>query len=282
MIRIITDSACDLTRAEAAALNIDILPLKVTFEDEDYLDGIDIDHDTFYSKLIETDVLPHTSQVNPFDYEKKFEEITANGDTVICITLSSKLSGCYQSACIAADEFEGKVFVIDSLNACVGQRILVERAIALREEGLTAEEISSTLEKERHNICLIGLLDTLEYLKKGGRISPAVAAACKLLSIKPVITIDKGAVELLGKARGSKNGCNKLTEYIEKSNGIDFTKPFCLAYSGLSDHLLKKYIEDSKALYRDFKGEIPVSSIGSAIGTHIGPGAIALAYFKKA
>lgn len=281
MFKIITDSAADFFLYEAKDLNIGILPLKITFGDDEYLDGVTISHDEFFEKLLETGDLPHTSQITPYEYSSVFAEATANGEEVVCITLSSKLSGCYSSAVVASDDFEEKVFVVDSENACIGQRILVEMAVLLRDKGLTASEAVAILNEEKKKICLVALLDTLEYLKKGGRISSAVAIAGTLLSIKPVITIKDGEVALLGKARGSKKGNNLLTEFIDKAGGIDFNKPYHLAYSGLTDIMLKKYVEDSHILYEAETDNLPASSIGAAIGTHIGPGAIAAAFFKK-
>lgn len=280
-IKILTDSACDMTQEEAKKIHVEVLPLKILFGTEEYLDGISLSHEQFFEKLIETDELPHTSQLSPFEYENAFRKITETGDTAICITLSSELSGCYQSACIGAEEFGDSVKIVDSQNACIGQRILTELAAMLRDEGKSADEIVARLNEEKKNIRVIALLDTLEYLKKGGRISAAAAMAGSLLSIKPVVSIKEGKVALLGKARGSKNGNNLLTEFIQKEGKIDFQKPLCLAYSGLSDKLLQKYMNDHTFLYQDYKAQLPISLIGSAIGTHIGPGAIAIAFFKK-
>lgn len=128
---------------------------------------------------------------------------------------------------------------------------------------------------------VLALLDTLEYLKRGGRISKTAALAGNLLSIKPVITIADGEVAVLGKARGSKNGCNMLREEIAKCNGIDFSMPLCLGYTGLEDSLLQKYIEDNTDLWKSYVEELPISSIGSTIGTHTGPGGICVAFFSK-
>lgn len=280
MVRILSDSGCDMTLEYAKSLGVEIVPLKVSFGDELYKDAYDIDHDTFFEKLIESDVLPQTSQVTPFEYEEFFAKGNEE-DEIICITISSKLSGCYGSAVIAAEDSNRSIFVVDSLNACVGQRILVERAVQLRDEGLSGAEIAKALDEEKKNIRIIALLDTLEYLKKGGRISAAAAMAGTFLSIKPVICISEGEIKVLGKARGSKNGCNMLTEFIKKEGPISFDKPYCLAYSGLSDKTLRKYINDSAALYEDRveKEKLPISSIGSAIGTHIGPGGIAVTFF---
>lgn len=281
-IRIITDSACDISQDEAQKLGITVIPLTVSFGEEVFKDGLTLDNHGFYRKLIETDVFPKTSQVPPFEYEEYFRKARENGDTVLCITLSSKLSGSFQSANIAAEEVGEGVYVVDSLNVTVGQRILILLALKLIEDGKSIEEVVSSLIDERKNIHLIALLDTLEYLKKGGRISATVAAAGALLNIKPVISVTDGEISFLGMARGSKNGNNKLVELVKKENGINFNKPLCLAYTGHSKELLEKYIEDSKALYEDYDspdGSLPVSTVGATIGTHVGPGAIALAFF---
>lgn len=281
-VRIITDSASDISQAEARELGIDVLPLKTIFGDEEYSDGVTLDHAAFYHKLIESDVMPTTSQIAPVEYEENFRAALEAGDEVLCITISSKLSGCYQSANIAAEEFSGKVTLVDSLNVAIGERILVQLALQLRDEGQSAREIAERLEQEKQNIHLVALLDTLEYLKRGGRISSTVALAGALLSIKPVIAIENGEIAILGKARGSKNGSNMLMTQVEKAGGIDFEKPFYLAYTGLSDSLLQKYIADSAALYEGMTDTLPISTIGSTIGTHAGPGAIAVAFFGKA
>lgn len=279
-IRIITDSASDLTFEEASRLNIEVVPLTVSFGETSYRDGLDLSHEGFFEKLIESDVLPVTSQVTPFAFKEAFDKATADGSSVICIVVSSKLSGCYQSACIAAEECRGDVRVIDSLNACIGQSILAQRAAMCRDEGMNVDDIVNTLEKEKGDIRVIALLDTLEYLKKGGRISSAVAFAGALLSIKPVIAVEDGEVKLLGKARGSRNGSNMLMK-LTRENSIDFNRPLELAYSGLTDVMLRKYIEDSKELYDCEPDDLPRCSIGCVIGTHVGPGAIAAAFFAK-
>ena len=282
-VQILVDSACDLTQEQAKELNITIIPLKTYFGEEEYLDGITLDHDGFFKKLIETDVFPTTSQITPYEYEEYFKKIADAGDTAVCLTLSSKLSGCYQSACVAALEYEDSIKVVDSENACLGQGIIVEYAVQLRDQGLSAEEIAKKLEEGKKKVRLVALLDTLEYLKKGGRISAATALAGNLLSIKPVIAIMHGEVVVLGKARGSKAGNNKLTELIQQEGKIDMSKPIFLAYSGLNDILLQKYIEDFSYLYEDYskKEDLPIMSIGCAIGSHIGPGAIGVAFFVE-
>ena len=280
-IKFIIDSASDILPSEAEALGLIHLPLKVLFGEQEFSDSVDLTHKEFYEKLIETDIFPTTSQVNPDAFATAFQKVTEAGDTAIVITLSGKLSGTYQSAMIAADDFEGKVFVIDSESVTIGERILLQRGLALRDQGLSAAEIVEKLNEEKHHIRLLALLDTLEYLKKGGRISAAVAFAGNILSIKPVIAIENGEVSLVGKARGSKKGNNLLRELIANCGGINFDKPFALAYSGLSDHLLQKYIEDSSEIWSTHTDKLPISSIGGTIGVHAGPGAIAIAFFEN-
>lgn len=280
-VKIITDSASDILPAEAEQLGIIHLPLTVMFEDKEYADGVDISHIEFYEKLIESDALPSTSQITPMTFEQTYKNVVEAGDTAVVITISSKLSGTYQSAMLAAEDYKDKIFVVDSENATLGQRILVFRALELVKEGLNATETATKLDEEKKKIRLIALLDTLEYLKKGGRISSTVAFVGGMLSIKPVIAVENGEVVLLGKARGSKQGNNLLRELVQKCGGINFNKPFTLAYSGISDDLLKKYLNDNADLWKDHTEEVPVCTVGAAIGTHVGPGAIAVSFFEK-
>lgn len=280
-IRFIIDSAADILPDEATALGMIHLPLTVRFGEQEYADAVDLTHREFYEKLIESDVLPTTAQATPAAFEEAYKQVMESGDTAIVFTLSSKFSGTYQSACIAAEEYPDKVFVIDTENVSLGERIVIERALQLRDDGLSAEEIVERINEEKRQVRLVALVDTLEYLKKGGRISATVAFAGGLLAIKPVLAVVDGAVEVIGKARGSKQGNNLLRELVEKSGGINFHKPFCLAYSGLSDSLLQKYIEDSAELWEGQTDTLPIATIGCAIGTHAGPGAIALAFFEN-
>lgn len=275
--RIVVDSTVDL--APELKNKVHIVPLTVRFGEEEYIDGVTIDHKTFYEKLIETDVLPTTSQATPDNFITEFEKLE-KGEGAVVITLSHKFSGTNQSANIAAADYEN-VYVVDSGNVTVGSGILAERALQLAEDGLSAKEIAQKLEEEKKNIIIVALLDTLEYLKKGGRISSTVAFAGAVLNIKPVLSVTDGDITILGKARGSKMGNNLLISEIDKAGGVDFSKPVLFGYSGLSDTLLLKYIEDSKHLWEGKLQSIRYDSVGSVIGTHVGPGAIVVAFFKK-
>ena len=285
-VRIITDSASDLTQEDIAALGnprLTVLPLSVTFGETTYLDGVNLNHRRFYELLVEGDDLPMTGQVNPYAFEEAISEARNAGEEVVVITLSSKLSGTNGSALTAAANFDEGVYVVDSKSVTVGERILVDYALRLLGEGLGAADIACALEQAREDIHVVGLLDTLEFLRRGGRIPASAAALGKLLSIKPVITITDGVVELLGKARGSKNGRNLLTQQVEAAGGIDFSMPIELAYAGLDDALLRKYVEDSRHIWEGHVelDNLPVHTVGATIGTHVGPGAIALAFFKR-
>ncbi|WP_302012103.1 DegV family protein [uncultured Adlercreutzia sp.] len=287
-IRIIVDSSADIEEDYARDHGIQIIPMTITFGNEEFAEGVDITRTEFFQRLVETDELPRTSQIPPMVFQDIFQEIVTAGDTAVVITLSSHISGTYQSACIAAAPFKESVFVVDSENATIGERLLAERAWALREEGLSAADIAYCLDQEKKDIRLVASLDTLEYLHRGGRISGAAAAIGGLLSIKPVVGVVDGDVVVLGKARGSKASRNMVFEEIEKAGGVDLTRPIWVAYSGLSDKTARKYIADSLAIVTE-KGlisspdeiEMPLTLVGAVIGTHVGPGGVAFAFFAR-
>ena len=279
-VQFIIDSAADYTPQEAQERRITLLPMTIIFGKEVYLDRVELTVEQFYEKLIESDRLPTTCQIPPATFSDAFAQAVAQGDTVVAVTISSKLSGTYQSAALAAQDFPGKVFVVDSLNATLGERILIEYGLRLRDQGLEARVIAQELTEKREKIHLLALLDTLEYLKKGGRISPATALAGTLLSIKPVVTVENGEVAMAGKARGSRQGNNLLRQLIEKCGGVNFEMPYCLAYTGLSDYLLQKYIADSAELWQGRTDQLPIAAVGATVGTHVGPGAVAVAFFS--
>lgn len=279
-IHIITDSASDIPQNFNSRLHI--IPMIVRFGEEEYLDNINLTHEEFFEKLIESDTLPTTSQITPFTYVEKIDQILAldDCDEIIIITMSSELSGTYQSACVAAGDYEDKVRVVDSLSVTLGQRVLVDYALRLIDEGKNIDEIVDLLNKKKYDIHIIALLDTLEYLKKGGRISSAVAFTGELLSLKPVVTVEDGKVVLLGTARGSKHANNYIAQKIQATGGVDFDMPYYLGYTGLSDRLLQKYINDSKGFWEHSTSTLPIMTIGGTIGTHVGPGAIAVVFFS--
>ncbi len=277
-VKIIIDSTADLMPAVKARCLV--VPLTIHFDDEEYIDGVTISHKEFYEKLVETDVMPRTSQANPDAFAKEFEKVSAAGDSAVAIVISSKLSGTCQSAMIAAADYDN-IYVVDSGTGAIGAGILTEYALQLADEGLDAKSIAQKLDEEKKRIKIVAMVDTLEYLYKGGRLSKTAAIAGGILNIKPVLAIDDGEIKILGKARGSKQGNNFLVSEIEKAGGVDFERPVLLGYTGLSNALLLKYIEDSKKLWEDNRASLNSTIIGSVIGTHAGPGAIAVAFFRK-
>ena len=276
--RIIVDSTADLMPEFKSRVHT--VPLTVNFGTEEFIDGVTIDHKKFYEKLVESDVLPTTSQATPDAFAKEFEKAKEAGESAVVITLASEFSGTYQSATIAAADYEN-IYIVDSTSAAMGSGILVELAFRLLDEGKSAGEIAATLEEEKKKIVVVALVDTLEYLKKGGRISKTVAFAGGVLNIKPVLSVVGGQINMLGKARGSKMGNNLLVQEIDKAGGIDFRKPVLLGYSGISDALLLKYIEDSRHIWEGNLDEVRYTTVGSVIGTHAGPGAVVVAFFKN-
>ena len=277
--RIIVDSTADLM--PEFKNRVHTVPLTLRFGEEEYIDGVTIDNKTFYEKLVESDVLPTTSQATPDAFAQEYEKAKAAGEAAVVITLASQFSGTYQSAMIAAQEYEN-IYVVDSGTAAMGSGILVELAFRLLEEGKSAREIAEILEEEKKKIVIVALVDTLEYLKKGGRVSKTLAFAGGVLNIKPVLSVINGEIGLLGKARGSKMGNNLLVKEMEKVGGVDFSKPVLLGYSGISDALLLKYIEDSRHIWEGNLPEVRYTTVGSVIGTHAGPGAVVVAFFKNA
>lgn len=279
MIQIITDSTCDLDKAVTEQLGIHVIPLSVNFGDESYIDGVTIDKETFFTKLTQADKLPTTSQPNPADILDHVNPLLEQGDDVIGIFLSSKLSGTFQSATIAAGMAESdRFYLVDSLNATFGMGLLVQIAVRLRDEGKNASEIVSTLEDLKKRLRVIAFVDTLKYLQMGGRISAATAVVGNLLGINPLIGIIDGAVESIGKARGRKAAYRHLKTLFEQE-AADLSYPVYLGHSNAPE-----VMDDLQAVITpcfDQPVEIMHASIGSAIGTHVGPGAAGIAYIAK-
>ena len=277
-VQIIVDSSVDV--AERFRERLHIVPLIIHFGEEELIDGVTINKEQFYRRLVESEQLPFTSQASPVAFQKVYEEVTQAGDSAVVITLASKLSGTYQSACIAAENFDN-IYVVDSQTAAIGTGVLTEYALARAEAGADARELASELEQKREDVCLVALLDTLEYLKRGGRISKTAALAGGLLNIKPMITVRDGEVVLIGKARGSKQGNSLLVEKIRACGGIDFDLPILLGYSGLSGESLETYVEYSHDLWERGTEILDKTCISGVIGTHTGPGVVAAAFFRK-
>lgn len=273
-VRIIVDSSMDTVPAIREWLTV--VPLTVSFDGTEYVDGVTIDHKTFYEKLAVSKELPRTSQATPDRFLQVFEAIAEAGDSAVVITLSSQLSGTFQSAMIAASEYED-IYVLDSGSVTIGAGILAERALQLADEGKNARQIYDILEKEKERIRIIALVDTLDYLQKGGRLSRAAAVAGSLLNIKPVIAVENGIIRVLGKARGTKQGNSLLARTIQGLSP-DPAMPLLFGYTGLTDAPLSRFLVDSDGVW---DGDLRSTCLGSIIGTHAGPGAYGAAFFCK-
>ena len=274
-IRIVVDSSADLI--PQVRERVVVVPLTVHFGDREFIDGVDITGCRFYEMLETAKVLPTTSQASPYAFSAAFGQAAADGDEVIAIAVSSKLSGTYQSALIAAEDYPGQVHVVDSRNIAIGAAIMTEYALRLVDAGRSASEIVAILQQQRDRVRLLAVVDTLEYLQQGGRLSKTAAIAGGILSIKPVIGLVDGEIKVLAKGRGNKQANMLMNQEICKA-GIDETMPAMLGYTGTCDELLHKYRQESENLWSD---DVPESVICGVVGTHAGPGAVAVAFFAK-
>ena len=277
MIKILADTSSEFSFEEAKDLNITLVPMHVRFGDEEYLDRFEITNLQFFEKLVVSEYFPETSMVTTEEWKNAFLDATKDNSEVICVTMPKRLSGTYNAAVIASKEFKN-VYVVDSGNVTLGEKVVVLRIAELIKKYSTAKEVFDIIEEEKKNVKMICLVDTLEYLRRGGRIGRIASIIGNVFHIKPVVLVDNSKVEVVGKARGSKNGQLMMREKINKFGGIDFNYPEQMGYSGLSDYLIKRYIQDNPDLMKDGTN-MKYYLIGSTIGTHAGPGAIALAAF---
>lgn len=278
MIRILTDSAADLTAGDAAAIpGLHIVPLNVLFEDgETIRDGIDMTRADFYDQLQKADKLPRTSQPSPEAFMEVFEEAKAAGDEVVVILISSKLSGTFQCAKMAAEECEfNDAYFVDSDTASPGEYILIREAVRLRDEGVSAAEIAAALDLLKKRIRILAVVDSLKHLHKGGRLPAAVALVGGALGIKPVLSVYDGAVHLADKARGRPGAYVALFKQMDKMGGVDTRYDFVMVYSSDKQVLgpIQHYVRNNLKLEGGH-----LSQIGSVIGTHIGPSAAGIAF----
>ncbi len=279
-IRFLTDSTSDITPEEAAERGIIVVPLKVVCGDQSYRDNLDITHEDFYEMLTSSKVFPTTRQPSPADFLPYFEQARDAGDTLICLHISAALSGTMQSALIAR-EMSGydKIFIIDSLEAIIGLRMLVDLGIHLRDKGVSAEEIVAELESAKSRVRLFAMVDTLEYLHKGGRLSATVKVLGTILKIKPLITLKDGLLEVVGKGRGTKDCIRLLLNMAGDALHNDTRLP--LYYGFTRDrHLCLELKEAVEEKYHQLQGGI--YSVGAVIGAHVGPGAAVFGFIELA
>jgi DegV family protein with EDD domain len=275
-VRIITDSGSDVLPGEIEGLVV--LPLTVAFGTDVYHDGVDLSHEQFFSLLVEGKDFPTTGQVPPFRFAEAFQQVVDSGDDAVVICISAGVSGTWESACSAAADFPGRIHVVDSQQVSVGERILAQTALELAASGASAADIAQELDERKKDIHFLALLDTLEYLRRGGRISNASAALGTILAIKPVVGCEDGKIVVLEKPRGLKNGRAIVADLIRSYGGINFSRPLAIGYTGNTDDPVRAFLDSCPDLWQG-KGEVPVSSIGATIGTHAGPGGFIFAFY---
>ncbi|MBJ9988316.1 DegV family protein [Paenibacillus sp. S28] len=275
---IVTDSTADIPEDIAKQHDIHVVPLRLMFGEDTFEDGVDISAEVFYKRLVQSEQLPTTSQASPADYMQVYQEIMNEypGSPIISIHISSGLSGTYQSATIAKSMLEGDpdITIVDSKSASYGFGLLVVHAARLAAEGRTAEEIVRSVEEVRRQRKLYFLVDTLEYLQKGGRIGKAAAMIGNLLNIKPILSIDEeGIIYAVEKVRGRKKALARILErFREDLGGVQNIN---VAVGHTADPAsAEPVLED---LSRDFRlQEVVLTNIGPVVGTHVGPGTLAV------
>lgn len=277
-VRIITDSTS--AAISPASELLAIVPMTVSFGNEEFIDGVTISREEFYMKMAQSEVLPRTSQATPAAYGEVFRQVAQTGAPAVVITPSAHLSGTYQSAVIAASEF-ANFYVVDSGSVAIGAGVLTARALQLADSGLDAPAIVEILNEEKGKIHMVALLNTLDNLQRSGRISKTLAFAGNLLDIKPMVAVRDDKIVMAGKARGHNQGMKLILKHINKMGGMDFSRPILLGYTGLSDELLQRFLTFSEDVWSELSELPPITSVGGTIGTHAGPDAIAVAFFKK-
>ena len=277
VVRIVTDSACDLPQARADALGIEIVPLTIRFGDEEFVDRVELTNDEFWRKVATSPLLPETAAPSPGAFEKRFRSLKAAGaDAVLCINLSSRLSGTMQSAQIAAKALDGEipVRVVDSLSVSMGLGNQCIAAQALAADGEDLDTIAAAVEDRAAHTRLFGALDTLEHLKRGGRIGGAQALLGSVLAIKPIIQIRDGIVVEAGKVRTRSKSLIHLSDKLKAAHAPTGVFVF---HAQAPD--LEEFLDQLGAVVP--RAEIEVGTIGPVIGTHGGPRTLGLGWVER-
>lgn len=279
MIRIVTDTGSDITYLGAGAVGMEVAELDIKFEEFPYDYRNDLDFKVFYENLSKAKKLPSTSQVNPAQFLEIFNDAKEKGDEVFALTLSGGISGTYSSAKMAEEECDyDKITVVDTRQAIISQRSLAEYAVKLRDEGKSRAEIEQAILAVRDRMHLIGILDTLTYLKKGGRVPPAMALIGNAIKIKPIVCLKDGKIEPLDKVRGTQAGMRAAWNKLEKDGFDDSNIPVCFGGTNVPDKA-KEFMDETVKKFGIKNYQL--HNVGGVIGTHAGPGALVVTYLGK-
>ncbi len=270
--RIITDSTSDFTMEQANALNISMLSLKVNLGGREYVDKVEITSEEFYEKLKKVEKLPTTTLISPQAFQDEYEKYP--NQPIVVITISSELSGTYQSACIAkAETGRDDIFVIDSGTATLALGMLVKHAVSMRDSGASAQNIAQAIMGLAQRAVIHAAVDTLHYLVMGGRLSNVQGFMGNVLGLKPILTVTYRSLKATGKVRGMAKASKHLIQLV--SEEADRSLPIAFAHTANRDDLNNVLTAIDNACNSD------IYTIGSVVGAHVGPGAIAVAYFRK-
>lgn len=280
MIRIIADSTCDLPIALQRELNIDVLPLTIRFGDRVFKDGVDLSHAQFYKMMEKANALPSTSQINPGEFEAKFQTYIDAGDDILGIFLASDLSGTFQSAVIAANSVcPERIFTVDCRSASFATALLIKEAVRLRDEGkASAGEIAKHVQQLANRVHIFAMVDTLKYLRMGGRLSGAAAVLGTALQLHPIMEVYDGRINNIGKARGELGAFKAMLKEFKETApdyrfGVAFGNAAAEERMQRFSAFMKPFLKKDTAIYQ---GEI-----GAVVGAHTGPGVVGIAYIAK-
>jgi len=278
-IRIVIDSTSDVTDEIIEKYNIKMVPLTVNFENESFLDKVELNSKQFFEKLETAEKLPTTTLVSPGTFMEVFSDILLEGDKVLGLFLASEFSGTYDSACMAKNMIgSDDIYIIDSRSVCLGAFALILEAIELVQQNKDIEEIVKELEALREKVVAVAALDTLKYLEKGGRLSKGQAVVGTLLNVKPIVEIKDGKISVIEKIRGKNKAVKWFDEWIEKNN-YDLSNKTVLLFHGKAYEqlkMLREAIEDKYKIKNIIEQEI-----GAVIGTHSGPGVLGIGFVNK-
>jgi DegV family protein with EDD domain len=275
-VRVVTDSTADIPMELARALGITIVPLTVFFGDEAYLDGIELDNEGFYRKLQASKELPRTSQPSPASFQEAYTRLVDEGaDAILSVHLSSKLSGTYQSACAARDSLPENlrhipIEVIDSKSISVGMSRATIQAAEEARQGLGLDEIKAHTLDRLSRSHILAVLDTLEYVKRGGRIGGARAMLGNMLSVKPIVSLKDGEVVPVEQPRTRNKAYTRVAQLLAEKGKIEH-----VSIAESNDEVGHQLAEVIKTTYT---GDLPIYRLGAVLGTHTGPGTAAIAY----
>ena len=287
MFKVISDAGCDFTKEEAQKYDMETIPFYITFDQSTFLkEGVDITKDEYFRRLVsDKNLYPKTAQPSPQDYIKAYTPHLEAGYDIISLTISSKLSGTYNSANLAAEMLKEDyphrtIIVIDSLNAAIGQGLLLKEILAMRDKGYSITETARIAEEVKKTIRIYFTLDSLEYLRRGGRVGPTTALVGGILGLRPILQVVDGAVSQLDSVRGKTKVSKMIVEGVTAALKDDI-QDVCVSVAHILNEgdatALKSQLEKSLGI----KITNPVVEIGATIGTHAGPGALAISYCKK-